>query len=127
MKKMTVAQAAKVFREKKPELKKLKAEVDQAEDVLKEYFRKNEKRTYRNLVSYSSYFQSRFDFPRLKAFLGEREAEFKKDIPIEIVSIIPKGSSTRSTKSTKTKGGYASGDTPVAELAPPASGRGAGA
>lgn len=90
---MTVAQAAKVFREKKPELDRLEAEVEQAKEVLKEYFRKNEKRKYRNLISYASWYQRRYDFDKLREHLGDQVEEFKRPVLIETVSIIPKDAS----------------------------------
>lgn len=85
---MTVAKAADVYEETKREIDRLKPQLDAAAEVLKEYFRKSGKQTYRKRIAYAVLSRRQLDSRKVKAELADRLEEFEKRVTYETLSLL---------------------------------------
>jgi hypothetical protein len=85
---MNVTEAAKVWENSKREIDRLKPQLDQAAEVLKEYFRANKKRDFRGRIGYAVSTRVQLDSAKVKAELGDRLSDFQKRVDIEQLSLL---------------------------------------
>lgn len=87
-KRMSVAEAARVFEDSKRAEQELKARLEVAGERLKEWFRESGKQDYRGRIGYSKASRTQLDTAAVKAELGERLPQFQKVVTYESLSVL---------------------------------------
>lgn len=90
-KKLTLAQAADQWIRCKREMDKLRPQLEEAADVLKEHFEKTGRHTYKDRIALSTTTRLVLDQAKVRAFLGKRLEEFQKRVPVKSLSLLDGG------------------------------------
>jgi hypothetical protein len=85
---VNVAEAADQWEEAKREIRRLEPQLQAAAEVLKEYFRKNGKNNYKGRIGYGVGTRRTLDSKAVRLELGDRVAEFEKQVTVETLSLL---------------------------------------
>lgn len=88
MARMTLTEASRIFEEETLEIRARQARKDAAADVLKAWFRRTGKQTYRGRIGYAKLARRQLDTVAVKAELGDRLPEFEKVVDYEQLSLL---------------------------------------
>jgi hypothetical protein len=88
MAKLSVARAAAMWEAAKRDEAKVKADLDLAGDVLKQYFRRTGRSDYKGRISFAVLSRLQLDNDAVKRELGDRLPDFQRRITYEQLSLL---------------------------------------
>lgn len=89
--KLTIAQAAEQWIDRTRRLRTLKAEREEAEAILKAYFKRTGRKTYKDRIAFAITTRVILDQPKVRAFLGRRLPRFQRESRSETLSLLGDG------------------------------------
>lgn len=87
-KEMTPTKAAQIWEEEKREVEARTARLNAAADILKGWFRRTGKQTFRGRISYSMGSRLMLNTPKVKTELGDRLPDFQRRVSFETLTLV---------------------------------------